>query len=57
MDAIPTTGLPDKWLPYITAAVVLAQVLGRVYHSLVNGGGLLGVWRGFLYGTNTPPKV
>jgi len=46
--------LPERWRGYAVAAVALAPVAGRAYHALRSGGGLRGVWRGILFGTNSP---
>lgn len=46
--------IPEKYAVYGTAAVVLIQVGGRVYHSFASGNGVVGAWKAFLYGTNTP---
>jgi hypothetical protein len=49
--------IPPKWLVYATAAWLLLQNAGRVYQAIRNGGGLVGVWRGVMYGSNVPVKL
>lgn len=46
--------LTSKTLTWVTAAWVLLQSAGRVYHAVVAGGGLLSIWRALIYGTNVP---
>lgn len=46
--------LPAKYLPYGTVILVLVPMLGRAYHALAAGTGLVGVFRGILFGTNAP---
>lgn len=46
--------IPAKYAAYGAAAVVIIQTAGRIYHALSSGNGLVGAWRAFLYGTNTP---
>ncbi len=46
--------IPSKWVVYLTAGWVALQAAGRAYHAIRNGGGLISIWRGLLYGTNTP---
>lgn len=35
----------------------LIQVLGRVWSGLKNGGGIVGVWKGIVFGENVPKEV
>lgn len=46
--------IPEKYAAYGAAAIVVVQIGGRIYHAFVSGSGLVGAWRAFLYGTNTP---
>lgn len=41
-----------RWPVWFTLAIV--PLLGRAWHALANGGGLRGVWRAIMFGTNTP---
>jgi hypothetical protein len=56
MEQIPTellnTNLKDIQLNVLTV-IIITQVLGRAYAGLKNGGGLVGLWRGIVFGTNT----
>jgi hypothetical protein len=56
-----TFGIPDtdwtRWNIFGLNAVVLARVLGEIYSSLKNGGGLVGVWRAIIYGQNVPKAI
>ena len=57
---IPTeilSAIPSKWVVYATAAWVGAQALGRIYQAVRSGGGLVSIWQGLLYGTNTKTPV
>lgn len=38
----------------VTAITTLLGIAGRMYHSMVNGGGLVGGVKGALFGINTP---
>lgn len=49
--------IPPKYQSLLTLIVLLGMVLGRVYHAVRNGGGLVSIWRGLLFGTNTPKPV
>lgn len=55
MDQIPGINLlPPKVQPWVIALVIAAPYLTRAYHALAGGGGLTGVWRAIMFGTNTP---
>jgi len=43
-----------KWVPAAGGLLALLGVLGRAFYAVRNGGGLIGIWRALLYGTNTP---
>lgn len=52
---------PTDWVKVImeatalvTALTTLLGIAGRMYHSMVNGGGLIGGVKGALFGTNSP---
>jgi len=54
---IPTeilNAVPPKWLVYINSMLIVGAILGRTYQAIRAGGGLVSIWRGLLYGTNTP---
>jgi hypothetical protein len=51
---INTTALPSEWQAWLAIGIVALQLLGRAYHALRNGGGLVGIWRAIMFGTNTP---
>lgn len=44
------TGLLGDYAPWL----IVVPFLGRAYHAIVNGGGVIGAWRAFMYGTNVP---
>ena len=51
------SAIPSKYIVYANAGVALLFILGRVYHAVLAGGGLVSIWRGLVFGTNTPtPK-
>ncbi len=38
----------------VALLVVSIGILGRAFHAVKNGGGLIGLWKALLYGTNAP---
>jgi hypothetical protein len=48
--------LPPRWRETAVLIAVAAPLVGRAYHSLSNGGGLRGIYRSILFGTNTPKQ-
>lgn len=46
--------LPAHWQLWGLLILSAVPLLGRAYHALINGGGLVGIWRGVVFGTNTP---
>lgn len=46
--------LPAHWHTTVLSLVVAVPVLGRAYHSLSNNGGLKGIYRALVFGTNVP---
>ena len=49
--------LPAKYMVYLNTALILGAILGRAVQALRSGGGLVSIWRGILFGTNsTTPK-
>lgn len=43
-----------KYASYITGGVVLLGIIGRAYHAISMGGGLLSIWNGLFRGLNVP---
>ena len=50
------TNVKDWQLNGVTILLVI-QVLGRAFAGLRSGGGLVGIWRGIVFGTNTPKET
>ena len=48
--------VPAKYVTYATAAYVASQAAGRIYHAIVQGGGLRGIISALWFGTNTPKQ-
>lgn len=46
--------IPKEWASYLALVMVVVQVLGRAWHAIKSGGGLVGIKNALLYGTNTP---
>lgn len=46
--------VPAKYTAHASFLMLAAMVLGRAFHQIKSGGGVVGIWRGFLYGTNAP---
>ena len=60
MNDIPIiNALPEKLRGWAIILGLSLPYLTRMWHSLVNGGGLKGVWGALWFGTNTPaaPKA
>lgn len=52
------TGLLDAKAAHIaTLIVVAAGIIGRAYKSIRNGGGLMSLWHGLIYGGTPPAKI
>lgn len=49
------TNVKDWQLNGVTLLIAL-QLAGRAYAALSSGGGLVGIFRGILFGTNTPKQ-
>jgi hypothetical protein len=45
---------PKDWIHDAVAIAALIALAGRAWHALRSGGGIFGIWRALLYGTNTP---
>ncbi len=41
----------------VTGLVTLLGVLGRIYHCIVTGGGIVGSFKAVVFGTNAPKGV
>jgi hypothetical protein len=55
MNDIPIINmLPEKYRGTATLAVLLFPYLTRAFYSLASGGGIVGVFRSVMFGTNTP---
>ena len=48
--------IPDKYKTWVFLALLVIPYITRAYHAVRNGGGLRGIYRSILFGTNTPPK-
>ena len=46
--------LPPQYAAYISFGMIAFMTLGRIFHAIAQGGGLIGIWNALLYGTNTP---
>ena len=44
--------IPTQYWP----ALLALPYLGRAYYAIKNGGGLVGIWRSIMFGTNTPKQ-
>lgn len=49
--------LPAKYQGLLALAMVGVPLLGRCYHALRDGGGLVGIWNSIVFGTNTSKQV
>lgn len=43
----------SEWQLNGVTLVLAIMVVGRAYKAIRNGGGLIGLWHGLLFGTNT----
>jgi hypothetical protein len=41
----------------VSTLILCAMVLGRAYAAARKGGGLVGIWRGLMFGENVPPQA
>jgi hypothetical protein len=46
-----------EWQLNLTTLYVVAHLLGNAYSALKHGGGLVGIFRGILFGENVPAAV
>lgn len=44
----------ERTLVWVTAIWLLLQNAGRFYWAIRNGGGFISIWRGLIYGANSP---
>ena len=49
-----TSLLDGKWSHAGTTFIVVLAIAGRTFHAIVNGGGLVSIWKALIYGTNVP---
>lgn len=49
-----TSVIPEQHRGTAALAIVTIAILGRAFHALKAGGGLVGLWKALLYGTNAP---
>lgn len=49
-----TSIIPEQHRGTAALAIVTIAILGRAFHAIKNGGGLVGLWKALLYGTNAP---
>lgn len=59
MDQIPILDqIPEKWRPWLILALYLWHCLGpdvgRAWRAWKEGGGLNGIWRAIMFGTQPP---
>lgn len=48
--------IPEPYRVWFAIAVLCIPYVTRSYHALVSGGGLRGIWRGVMFGTNQPKE-
>jgi hypothetical protein len=59
MSEIPSEMLETPirdWQLNVTTLLVAFAFVGRGYKALRSGGGLVGLWRGVMFGENAPDK-
>lgn len=49
--------VPEQYRPSLGTVIALAMVLGRVFNSIRQGSGLVGMWNSLLYGTAVPKAL
>jgi hypothetical protein len=55
MNDIPGINLlPAQYQGAATLAIMVGPYLTRAYHAVINGGGIIGIFRAIFWGTNTP---
>lgn len=47
----------SEWQLNLTTLFLMLMLAGRLFKSLKSGGGLIGIWRGILYGENIPTPI
>ena len=48
--------IPEKWRGTVLVFIAISPYLGRAYHSVINGGGVRGMFNAIWFGTNTPKE-
>ena len=46
--------IPPKYRTLLFVGAIAVPYIGRAWHALASGGGLIGVYRALLFGTNVP---
>jgi len=46
--------IPEQHRGTVSLIIVTIAIAGRAFHAIKNGGGLVGLWKALLYGTNAP---
>lgn len=46
--------IPAAWRVPVAIAALAVPYVTRAYYAIKNGGGLRGIWRAIMFGTNTP---
>lgn len=46
--------IPPSWRTPIMIGVLIIPYLTRAYYAIKQGGGLKGIWRAIMFGTNQP---
>ena len=55
MNDIPGINLlPAQYQGIATLAIIVVPYITRAYHAIATGGGLVGIYRAILFGTNQP---
>ncbi len=49
--------IPASTLSLFNTSVLIVFILGRVYHTVVNGGGIYGIYTALVYGKTTPKAI
>jgi hypothetical protein len=44
--------IQNHWQWFVAAV----PIIGRAYYAIVNKGGIVGIWRALVFGTNTPKQ-
>ena len=49
-----TSVIPEQHRGTVALIIVTVAFAGRAFHAIKAGGGLVGLWKALLYGTNAP---